>query len=239
MRPSARLVLATLLASLLAGCGNGGPDHLAVSPTHIDFGRMLQGDVAEQSVTLTNGGPDTVTITGTSFNCSCFKLHPFGRLLHAGEARTLTVRFFSGDVGTGPLRGKRLDIVSTDPKQPRLQVELVGEIVRTLTVLPGKLKLGTLGDPPSLKPKIVRVRPGPGMTVELVRHRIHPEDQLQVEVTALDGGFDFSVRWAPPATQGQGHFLGSLEIRTRVTGPEFEARELEHVVRIHGEWPPR
>ena len=239
MQPFARLLLLTLAVVVVTGCGSGDDHRLTVAPVRIDFGRMLHGDVSEQTLTIANRGPGDVSITRTSFNCSCFTLHPFARLLHEGEERALKVRFHSGEVGTGPLRGKRLDLLTSDPEQPRLQVELVGEIVRSLTVLPGTVDLGTLGAPHSLETEVIRIRPGPGMEVDLVRFRGQPGDRLEVEAKEVDGGFDLSVRWKPPTEEGRGRFLGSVEIRTRVTGAEFDARELDHVVRIQGEWPRR
>ncbi len=243
MEPSARhviLVLALAGALLLVqGCGGGDEDRLTASPTRIEFGRMLHGDVSERTLTLTNRGPVDVSITHVSANCSCIEHHPFGRLLHPGEERTLTIFLLSGAVGTGPLRGKHLDIVSSDPIRPHLQVELGGEIVQSITVLPVTLELGTLGAPPSLETQLVRVRPGPGMEVELVRYRGQPQEQLEIETVEVDAGVDFSVRWKPPVEHGRGRFLGSLEIRTRVSGAGFEPRELKHVVRIQGEWPRR
>ena len=239
MQPLARWLLITLAAVVVAGCGGGDEHRLSVVPARIDFGRMLHGDVSEQGLTVANRGPGDVSITHTSFNCSCFELHPFARLLHEGEKRDLTVRFHSGEVGTGPLRGKRLDLVSPDPEQPRLRVELVGEIVRSLTVLPGTVDLGCPRRPAqprdAVDPGPTRARDGgragpiPG----------EPQERLEVEAKGVDGGFDLSVRWKPPVEEGRGRFLGSVEIRTRVKGAEFDARELDHVVRIQGEWPRR
>lgn len=239
MQRTVPLVLLLLGAILVAGCGSGDEGGLTVSPNRIDFGRMMHGDVSERTLTLANRGAADVTIRSTSFNCACFELHPFGKLLHPGEERTLTVRFLSGEVGPGSLRGKHLDLLSTDRESPLLQVDLEGEIVRSLTVLPPTIDLGVLGTPPSLEGQVVRVRPGPGMEVELVRHRVQPEAALDAEIVPMDGGFDVSVRWQPSAEGGPGRFLGALEIRTRVTGAGFDTRELEHVVRIQGEWPPR
>ena len=238
MERSACLVILALAATLVAGCGNG-EERLTASPTRVDFGRMLQGDVSEKQVTLTNQGATDLSILRTAFNCSCFKLHPFGRLLHPGEDRTLTIQFLSGKLPVGPMRGKRLDLVTSDANQPRLQVELAGEIIRSLTVLPSTVDLKMLGDPPSLETQVVQIRPGPGMNVELVRYRAEPADRLEVEVKAVDGGFDLSVRWKPPAEAGSGRFLGSIALRTRVSGAGFEPRELEHVIRVQGEWPLR
>lgn len=236
--PSSFLLL-LLAASLLGGCGGGDDTGLVASPERIDFGRMLHGDVSERTLTLVNRSDEDVTIRHTSFNCSCFALHPFRKLLHPGEERSLTVRFLSGDVPAGPLQGKQLELVSSDRQHPRLRVSVVGEVVQSLTILPTFVKLGLLGAPPSLEGRVVQVRPGPGMTVELVRHRVQPSEAFESQATEVDGGFDVSVRWREPAVRGRGRFLGSLEIYSRVTGAGFEARELEHVVRIHGEWPPR
>lgn len=237
MGPSARLGILALVALLAAGCGRGAR-RLTVAPDGIDFGRLLQGDVPERTLTLRNGGDTDVTITKTAFNCACFQLHPFGKLLHPGEERRLTLGFDSSAIEAGPMVGKHLEIVTTDARQPRLQVPLEGEVVRALTLQSGTLKLGVLGTPPSLEPRVVEVRPAPGMQVELVRLRATPADQIEVRTKEVDGGFDFSVRWNPPEQGGQGRFLGALEIRTRVSGAGFDPRELEHVVRIHGEWPP-
>lgn len=235
MASFARLPVFVLLAAL-AGCG-GGAEHLTVEPTRIDFGRVLHGDVVERPLVLENGGQQDVTISRTTFNCACFSLGAFGRLLHPGERRELVVAFDAGAIASGPMRAKHLDILTTDPARPRLQVELVGQVVRSVTVLPRTIDLGRLGGPRSLQTWTIEVRPGPDMRVELLRVRAEPAADLEVSRRDVDGGFDLSVRWRPGEAAGRGRFLGSVAVRTRVAGAGFESRELEHAVRVQGEWP--
>lgn len=222
------------VALLAYGCGNEDAGHLRVSERRIDFGRILWGDLARHVLVIENRGDKDVTITHTAFNCSCFKLRPFLHTLHPGESRELEVTFVSGAVAPGPIHGKQLQIVTDDPEAGRIIVDLLGDIVPSMTFVPEPVDLGPLDRPESRKPHVLKLRPGPDMHVELLRWRVEPESALEVEKTDVEGGVDFTIRLTrdPPTTQGR--FLGWLELHVRVEGPGFEPREIEHVVRIQG-----
>ena len=239
-RRLAPLPLATLLILCLlpAGCGNGGAKRLSVSVAKLDFGRVLHGDALERVVTLRNTRSRDVTVTGTTFNCACFQLHPFRKMLHPGDSRDLRITFLSGAVPPGELRGKKMDILSDDPLYPKIEVALLGEVVKSMTLRPEIVNLGALADPESRKPFVVRLRPEPGMSVEVTRWSVKPADLLEATAKEVEGGMDFEIHLVEGAS-GSGKLAGWLEVRAKVTGEAFTERNIDRVVRIQGEWPPQ
>lgn len=233
------LVLALVVIPWLpGGCGGNGANHLTVSVKRLDFGRVLHGEAVQRSLVVRNGGDQPVVITGVSFNCTCFQTHAIRKMLQPGEERPLTITFISSAVPPERLRGKHMDLTSNDPIQPRIEVALEGEVVVSATVLPPLLDLGTLGDERSRTPRVVKLRPGRGMTTTLLGSRATPLGLFDIEVAEADGGADVSICLRADAT-GRDHLAGALELKVRVEGEGFAPRELDYVVRIHGEWPPR
>jgi hypothetical protein len=139
---------------------------------------------------------------------------------------------------SGEMRGKHLHILSDDPLYPRIEVGLAGEIVQSMILLPDVIQLGALDDPESRRPSVVRVRPGPGMSVEVVRWSVQPADLFAATAAEAEGGMDFEIRLKDDAT-GTGRLGAWLEVHAKVSGEGFAERRIERVVRIHGTWPPR
>jgi len=237
LRTTALLVALVAAALLPAACGDGTAAALGVSTRRIDFGRILWGDVARRTVVLTNRSARDVTVTHTATSCACFQLRPFLRTLHPGETREIEVSFVSGAVRPGPIHGKRLQIVTDAPGAERIEVDLLGDIVPSVTFVPDYVDLGRLDEPYSRAEQVVKLRPGPDMTLQLLRWRVQPEGVFEASEEAAEDGVDFHVRLTELPPRRAPHFVGSLEVRVRVEGGGFEAREIEHVIRIQGLWP--
>lgn len=97
-RPSLLALIAAVLLSAVGGLA--GPATAAAAPTAdlsatiVDFGYVRTGTVAERTVTLTNNGDATLTMTGTvSTNSSALTVLGSSAPLPAGESRTITFRF--------------------------------------------------------------------------------------------------------------------------------------------------
>jgi PKD repeat protein len=102
------------------------PD-IQVSPLALSFGDVFIGDAATQSVTVTNVGNDTLTVTGLIVAGSGFGLNsnspatPFN--LTPGQSAPVLVDF--APTAVGPATGT-LDISSNDPDEPTVTVDLTG-----------------------------------------------------------------------------------------------------------------
>lgn len=115
---------------------------IAVSPTSIDFGRLRVNRTLERSVTVTNRGSGTLSITGAAIegpDSAEFRIvaGSGSASLEPGQSRTITVRFAptsgGGDMESGS-KSATLRIWSNDPTSPTL-VSLLGLAVRPVASL--------------------------------------------------------------------------------------------------------
>jgi hypothetical protein len=111
-----------------------------------------------------------------------------------------------------------------------------GRIVQLRTVDPGQVDWGVLGAeaPPRT---VVHLRPERGKTLRLLSALAEPRQLVEVVGTEpAEGGVDVTVALVEGA-EGTGRLSAALTLRSQVSEPGREARTIEDVVRILGEWP--
>jgi hypothetical protein len=205
-----------------------------VRPEAVEFARALHGEVAHRTVTLKNGGEREIYVTNTIFNCSCFQIRPFNQMLKPGDERLLEITWLSALVKPGPMRGKKLDIISNDSVASRIEVALEGDSVRPFTIVPPQIDFGPRKSEESPKPQTVSLRPGTALDVEILTWRVQPRGMVVVKRTDVDGGADFEL--AVDDSDGRhGPFRAALVLRLEVSGGGFEARTFDVKVDIAGE----
>jgi hypothetical protein len=242
------VLLAAGIPILLSQLGKGAGRLISVEAS-IDFGRVPHGEVMVRAVTVRNESPRDVTIKSAGANCACFEVdQSFSRYLHPGESTDIRVTFKSGIPPAGPLRGKRLAVVSDDAASALIEVPLVGDIIEILKV-PEVIELGLL--PPAIPEgasanlratKTAKVRPGPAYRLKIVRWDLTGGDALDVTGTPAEGGMDFVVSVKPGAT-GKGPLLAAITMQLELTaeeGPasEVKVRKATRTLNIKGEWQP-
>lgn len=233
-RPLLCLLLGIAGLGIATGCGGGDPDHLFVRPETVEFARILHGDVAHRTVTLTNGGEREVYVTNTIFTCTCFQLRPFNQMLKPGEKRELEITWISSGVKPGPMRGKKLDIISNDSTVSRIEVGLEGDSVRPFTVVPLQIDFGSRQEAKPPEPQTVSVRPGTALDLDILSWRVQPTGTAVATKAELDGGADFEIR-VDDSEGRHGPFRAALVLRLQVGGDGFAPKVFDVKVDIAGE----
>ena len=109
--------------------GNGGPRDIDVYPTSLDFGKVGEGDSSDRIFLIRNTGTAPLTVSGILIDGSDFSLlsPAFPQTLTQNESVDVTARFSPSTHG---LRTDILTVVSDDPDEGNVPVDLVGRGVR-------------------------------------------------------------------------------------------------------------
>jgi hypothetical protein len=146
--PSFALRFAVALGSILIAQGQtaASPAAGAVTPsnipvprivfasTDVEFGRALSGTVLRHEFRFTNTGSATLEITAVRPGCGCTTAGDFDRKVEPGKTSIIPLRLntagFSGEIT------KRATIVSNDPEQPTVGLELKAEVWKPVDIRP-------------------------------------------------------------------------------------------------------
>lgn len=114
-----------------------GPQIVVDKPTH-DFEKVRPGSTNTASSRLTNSGGSRLRITEVKQCCGVVaKIDK--RELASGESATLTLECQAGQMG-GKF-GKKIAIMTNDPKSPQIVLTLAGEVVPTLSWTPTRFEI--------------------------------------------------------------------------------------------------
>ncbi len=123
----------TAMISAISVVSDGGiinpptePD-ISVSPMSVDFGQVLLGNTADQIVTITNSGAQTLTVSSLASSNGVFTIVSPGTpvdVLPNGGSEAVTVRFTPT---VEAVENGGLDITSNDPDEGVVTVSLTGE----------------------------------------------------------------------------------------------------------------
>ncbi len=109
----------------LAAC-TGNTPQIEIETITMDLGDVINGDIAERDVTVSNTGAAPLIVDSVSTSCGCTSAALTPMTIAPGETGTLHIELDSGAHGpelTGPLV-RQVFLVSNDPNQPEAQVEL-------------------------------------------------------------------------------------------------------------------
>jgi len=118
-----------LLLSALGGICSAQPK-ISVDQTNIDLGMIYNGATKKARVVISNIGKDTLRIVGVTTSCGCTTAKRPKDFLKPGESDVVEVEFNS----TG-FRGqieKHIEILSNDPKTPRVGLTLNVNVIEEL-----------------------------------------------------------------------------------------------------------
>lgn len=227
-----------LLAGLcaLASCGPGGPEQLVALEETIDFGQVCVGQEVERQIHLRNDGPQGVVLTAVTPSCPCLKADPsFQRSLGPREQGVVRVRLVTQDLHAGRLHQKFVDVLSDDPRAPRIRVNVQGEIEERVTVAPPTLRVDAADAAGKGQPRRIRIRTTTGYQVRVDRVEITNPLWFSVETVAVSEGLDALLKVSvDPARRG----VVNEHVRFFVTTSGRDLPELRHelLVRIEGAW---
>jgi hypothetical protein len=179
-------------------------------------------EVGEQVVVVRNASNRDLILKDPTFDCSCFYLTKgLGSVrLPPGGSTSITLGIASTKTSPGRFH-KTMTFLCDDPRQPKVDVPLVGEIADFRQVSPRDLALGDVEIAGPAVAKTVEVRGGSGSTVKVVD--VATDDpSLAAVVKPVPDGSDIEVRTTDKLRKGS---LGAV---VRMT---IEVRGTDGVVR--------
>jgi hypothetical protein len=99
---------------------------LMVERSEVNFSRVKQGPVVENTVTFQNKGKKNLEIRYVQSNCTCVVAQIDKQLIKPGEAATLSIQVITE--GRGGTQNKAITIYSNDPRNPVQRISVTGYI---------------------------------------------------------------------------------------------------------------
>lgn len=231
-----RTTLALIAVVLVGACGGGHESGLAVSPDVLDWGRVVHGDRVIRELTLSNTSDRAIYVNEVKANCACVQPGPFQRNLQPGETRTVQVALETRTLPIGELKGKKLDILSTDLRQPFAEAKVRASIYRTHTMAPPqRLDVGRLAGDRRDRSWRVHIQPLGEARVEVVRAVVSPPGVFVVTPEEMDNGYDLVIEVADDAG-GEGAFQTQLAVELEVEEDGRPKRRIVERLRVDGSW---
>ena len=123
------LALALMGTALLSACGS--QPQISVTEASLNLGDVVNGEVITRQVNVQNTGQTDLVIEAVTTSCGCTQATLEPMTIPAGSSGALFIEFDSGAHGpelTGQLI-RQVFIVSNDPQQPEMVVELMANIL--------------------------------------------------------------------------------------------------------------
>lgn len=146
-----RATLLIVVAAVLSGCGRGGgpilhsasDPVLTVSPSKIDFWGVRVGSKSSKSVTLTNSGTGTLTISQTTLMGSPFSLSGLSLPLNLSAGQSLRFSVVFAPAAGGPASGSLSVTSNASTPPPLVGLSGMGAIYQ-LTAATSSLNFGNV-----------------------------------------------------------------------------------------------
>ncbi len=137
--PALLAAAALLIFAAPAAFAQGLPA-IATTPTTLDYGVMEQHEAKSQDLTISNVGDIDLLIRRVTSSCGCTAAAPAKEKLAPGESTVIAVTFNSESYQGEQL--KYLDILSNDPRKPKLEIPIKAMVhVPVITYPPKGIRL--------------------------------------------------------------------------------------------------
>lgn len=127
-----RMVMFIAVVVLTIGLGAcGSQPQITVAENNLELGDVVNGNVVQRDVSIQNNGQADLSIEAVTTSCGCTQATVAPMIIPPGGSGTLHIEFDSGAHGpelTGELI-RQIFIVSNDPQQPEVLVELAANIL--------------------------------------------------------------------------------------------------------------
>lgn len=170
---------------------------LSIDPESISFGEVIVGDFVDTTVTLTNGGNDTLRITSFTSGDPAFTLESPVMNIAPGGAEMFTIRFTPG--AAGPV-SSAFTIASNAASSPHtISVDGIGVEDAGISLIPSQLSFGDVGVGRQ-KDLVLMVRSTGSQTLTVSGiTSTNPDFTALVKNFDIPGGMGFedTIRFAP------------------------------------------
>jgi hypothetical protein len=193
-----------------AGTNAIGPKIQFQTPVY-DFGRAQSGEQVKYTYILTNGGDQTLEISGVQA-CGCITAN-WTRSVEPGKTGSIPISFNSTGYG-GPV-GKTVTVTCNDKANPRPMLQFKGTVWKPLDVVPPMGVLNLSADSPlaSVTVRVTNNLPEP-ITVSA------PESNnraFAAELKTIQAGKEFEVIIAPVSPLPPGNAQAQFTLKTSST----------------------
>jgi Protein of unknown function (DUF1573) len=150
-----RQITLCLLLTVLALCRADGQAKIDIpGGTKLSLGKIYRGEVVDRTLTLKNGGSDTLHIRRVDASCGCTGTMISSQQIPAGTEGTLRISFNSKNF-SGPVH-KTVTISSDASNTPELVVEFTADIIDEVVFTPQQfwIKDGEVGRTTRLAVKV-------------------------------------------------------------------------------------
>ncbi len=93
-----------------------------------DFGEVKSGELLKTTFKITNEGKQPLRILKTKTSCGCTVSKPAKEVLKPGETTSIEVTF--NTQGRSGLQRKTITVITNDPRQPRVLLQISANVVR-------------------------------------------------------------------------------------------------------------
>ena len=160
-----------------------------------NFGTIKQGESVSHDFVFKNIGDGVLEINDVEAGCGCTSVGNWSRRVEPGMSGVIPIRFASDGLGGRVQRS--VTVLSNDPRQPKLTLQLGGDVWTPFTVAPAQAMFVASRESPAETSKKVRISSRLAEPVALLglegadanfRARLNvlvPGREFEVEITAV------------------------------------------------------
>jgi hypothetical protein len=112
--------------------------------TECDIGEVQAGQSAKASIAFSNTGDEPLRIIRINKSCGCTQASAAKTELAPGEPSTVEITFTAATVGGGGKIGKTVTVVTNDPTDPTIRLQVTGTVIPVATLSPENINFGTI-----------------------------------------------------------------------------------------------
>ncbi|PTX91724.1 DUF1573 domain-containing protein [Opitutus sp. ER46] len=206
-RPALGAVLALVLLAGAAGAAPGAkPESTAVPAVMLperahDFGRVPQGTVLRHGFTLRNEGGRTLRVIDLLSSCGCTTTPDWPRELAPGASGVISVALDTTQFA-GPIT-KTITVVTDDPRQPRIGLELKADIWTPLSLSQPTLLFPALSSPDATMTRSITLRREVEGTLAVTKlQSSNPRFAAAAREISPGKEYELTVTLVPPLAEG-------------------------------------
>lgn len=220
-------------------CEASGPSIEFDKETH-DYGRVLYGDTVTEEFNFTNTGDQPLKIDKLEASCGCTKAVK-GSSEVAPNSKSKIIAAFDTDGLRAGKKQKTIFVHSNDPKRPTVQLTLLADVIRDISVDPPNLvqRLSEFKDTVVFPVKISNASDKP-VTIKVIgphgESSASPPDGKKIVVKARST-IPFNIVMGIKNEPGRAYWMGRMKLET--DHPKEKDLEVPFLVKLeqHGPTP--
>ena len=185
-------------------------------PTY-DFGKSKAGDPVKYTFVFTNTGTETLEVKNVRPGCGCTTAGDWTRKVEPGQTGSIPIQVnIAATWPNGPV-GKYVNVDSSDPTQPTVQLNIRGTIWKPIEVTP---QIAMLNNVPAESPESVTSTVTITNNMEELVDIFEPESNnksftAEIKTNTPGKGYQLVIKMVPPLSAGS--VQGQITAKTSST----------------------